>query len=239
MTASGGGPLVVQIYSLTAAEDVRALVDLGIDHLGFAVDEAGVPAGISLAAGRALFDLVPDDVNTVSLTVRTDVDAILEKVAALPPDILHLCPATDALGVDDQAAIREGLPDGVELMKAIAVDGPAAVQAAARYAPVSDYLILDSSTPSVPGVGAAGVTHDWAISREIVETVDVPVILAGGLGPDNVAEAVRTVGPAGVDSYTRTSRTPDRKDIERVAAFARRAREAAAGLEDDQGVADD
>lgn len=225
-------PPIVQIYSLTAAADVRALVDLGIDHIGFAVDEAGVPAGITTTVGRALFDLVPDHVATVSLTVRTDVDAILEKVHTVPPDILHLCPATDAISVDDQIAIRDGLPDGVALMKAIEVDGSDAVAAARRYAPASDYLILDSATPTVPGVGAAGVTHDWSVSREIVETVDVPVILAGGLGPDNVAEAIRTVRPAGVDSYTHTSRSPDRKDIDAVAAFARNAHAAVHGVDE-------
>jgi len=78
----------------------------------------------------------------------------------------------------------------------------------------------------VPGVGATGETHDWSISRRIVERVDVPVILAGGLGPDNVAEAIRTVEPAGVDSYTETSRTERRKDIARSRAFVRAARSA-------------
>lgn len=230
MTAPAA-PLIVQIYSLTAAEDVRALVDLGVDHLGFAVDEAGVPAGISLAQGRVLFDLVPDDVKTVSLTVKTDVEPIRTKVQDLPPDVLHLCPDTDALGVDDQRAIREELPDDVEVMKAIEVDGPEAVRAAVRFAPQSDYLILDTATQSVPGIGASGTTHDWSVSREIVKSVDVPVVLAGGLGPDNVAEAVRTVQPAGVDSYTRTSRTPERKDLGRVATFVQRARAAARAIE--------
>ena len=219
--------MIVQLYSLTSAEDVRALVEMGIDHIGFAVAEEDVPAGISLAEGRRLFDLVPDDHKTVSLTVRHDVDEILAKVQALPPDILHLCPDTDAISVEEQRTIRRGLPPDVDLMKAIEVGGPDAVEAARHYAPVSDYLILDTATPDIPGVGASGETHDWSVSREIVETVDVPVILAGGLGPDNVAEAVRAVGPAGVDSYTRTSRTERRKDLDAVDAFARRAREAA------------
>lgn len=222
-----GGDLIVQLYSLTAASDVRALIDLGVDHLGFAVAEEGVPAAISTAEARALFDLVPDEVKTVTLTVRTDVEAILTKVQALPPDILHLCPATDTLPAAEQRRLREELPADVELMKAIEVAGPDAIRAAERFAPVSDYLILDTATPSVPGIGASGTTHDWSISRDIVEAVDKPVILAGGLGPDNVAEAVRTVRPAGVDSYTRTSRTPERKDLGRVARFVERARAAA------------
>ncbi len=73
------------------------------------------------------------------------------------------------------------------------------------------------------GIGAAGAVHDWRISREIVAESEVPVILAGGLGPDNVAEAIRVVGPVGVDSLTRTNRAVAgggfRKDMDAVARF--------------------
>ena len=79
----------------------------------------------------------------------------------------------------------------------------------------------------MPGVGAAGVTHDWSIDRAIVEAVDVPVILAGGLGPDNVEDAIRAVRPAGVDSLTKTSVKENgvlvRKDLDKVREFCRRA----------------
>lgn len=221
--------MIVQIYSLTTAEDVRTMVGHGVDHLGFAVDEEGVPARLSLAEGRRLFDLVPEDRETVALTIREDVDAILAKVEALPPDVLHLCSDTEAISVEEQREIREGLPDDVDLMKAIEVGGPEAVEAARRYAPMSDYFILDTATPDVPGVGASGETHDWSVSRDIVEAVDVPVILAGGLDPDNVADAVREVRPAGVDSYTGTSRSERRKDRDAVEAFVRNARAAADG----------
>lgn len=223
--------MIVQIYSLADAGDVRAVVDAGVDHVGFAVDEPGVPAGLSLEEGRRLMELVPEDREVVSLTVREDVDAVLEKVADLPPDVLHLCADTTAISVGEQREIREGLPAGVDLMKAVEVGGGDAVELAERYAPVSDWFILDTATPDVPGVGASGETHDWSVSRDVVEAVDVPVVLAGGLTPENVAEAVREVRPAGVDSYTGTSQSERRKDREAVAAFARNARAAAGGTD--------
>jgi phosphoribosylanthranilate isomerase len=219
--------MIVQIYSLTNVEDVRAMVELGVDNLGFAAGEADVPAGVSISEARELFDLVPSDRATVALTVKTDVDAIVEKAETLRPDVLHLCPEPGALSVADVGAIHDRTPAGVDLMQAIEVDGPAAVDRAQRYDDVSDSLILDTATTDVPGVGASGETHDWSISREVVEATDAPVILAGGLSPDNVAEAVRAVRPAGVDSYTRTSRTERRKDHEAVEAFVDRARRAA------------
>ena len=71
------------------------------------------------------------------------------------------------------------------------------------------------------------MTHDWTISRRIVEAVHIPVILAGGLGPDNVAEAIRTVRPAGVDSKTKTDRDgSNAKDLDRVRRFHEAARAA-------------
>ena len=72
------------------------------------------------------------------------------------------------------------------------------------------------------------MTHDWNISRRIVEAVTVPVILAGGLGPDNVAAAIRAVRPAGVDSKTKTDRAGSHaKDLDRVRRFVTAARAAA------------
>jgi phosphoribosylanthranilate isomerase len=88
-------------------------------------------------------------------------------------------------------------------------------------------------TNEIEGIGAAGVTHDWSISRRIVAESDVPVILAGGLGPDNVAEAIAAVGPAGVDSLTMTNRRLPgggfEKDLAAVERFVGAARQAASG----------
>jgi phosphoribosylanthranilate isomerase len=73
----------------------------------------------------------------------------------------------------------------------------------------------------MPGVGATGRTHDWSISRQIVEQFGVPVILAGGLSPENVAESIQQVRPWAVDSNTATNNPGDpvKKDMRRVAAF--------------------
>jgi len=93
---------------------------------------------------------------------------------------------------------------------------------------VADFLLLDSHRPFDKQIGALGVTHDWAISRRIVDLVSTPVILAGGLGPDNVAQAIQIVRPAGVDSKTKTDRDGSHaKDLERVRRFHAAARAAA------------
>jgi phosphoribosylanthranilate isomerase len=222
----------VQIYSLTHPDDVRACIEAGVDHIGVAPAEQDVPAAISNERARMLFDLIPEDRTTVALTVATDVDTVLAHARGVEPDILHVCSDTEAIGVVDCKQVRESLAPDTELMKAIDVADSSAVEAAQRFAPVVDWLILDTATPDVSGVGASGKTHDWNLSATIVDRVDTPVILAGGLSPENVARAVSEVRPAGVDSYSHTSRTETRKDHDAVRAFARNARDAARQLEE-------
>lgn len=125
--------------------------------------------------------------------------------------------------------LRRHLPD-LKIMQAIAVGADGDYELAMEYARVSDFLILDSVTDDVSGVGAAGVTHDWARSARIVADAGIPVILAGGLSPDNVAEAIEVVRPWGVDSLTHTSRHfgggEFEKDLDLVERFVRAAKTA-------------
>jgi phosphoribosylanthranilate isomerase len=87
--------------------------------------------------------------------------------------------------------------------------------------------LLDSHKPGDIQIGAQGVTHDWSVSARIVQAVRAKVILAGGLGPGNVADAIARVAPFGVDSKTRTDRDDGKgKDLERVRKFVARAKPA-------------
>jgi phosphoribosylanthranilate isomerase len=114
-------------------------------------------------------------------------------------------------------------------MRSIPMIGEVSIDIARSYEGISDFLLLDSHRESDRQIGALGVTHDWSISRRIVELVRTPVILAGGLGPENVADAIRSVRPAGVDSKTKTDQDGShRKDLDRVRRFHEAARAAAA-----------
>lgn len=230
--------MIVQIYSLTHPDDVRALVALGVDHIGVAPAGQGLRSELGVAETRELFALLPETVLGSALTVRTEIDPILAMVEAVQPAIVHICSDTEAFGVEEQRRLRSRLPEGVKIMKAIEVGGPEtaarAIDAAQRFAPVSDFFILDTDDPAIPGIGAAGVVHDWDISARIVELVgaEAPVILAGGLSADNVADAIRHVRPAGVDSFTWTNTRENsrRKDPALVRRFVAAARQAAAEL---------
>jgi phosphoribosylanthranilate isomerase len=112
-------------------------------------------------------------------------------------------------------------------MRSVPICGAGSVSIAQSYDRIADYLLLDSYRAADRQVGALGVTHDWKISRRIVELVGIPVILAGGLGPDNVGDAIRAVRPTGVDSKTKTDRDGSHaKDLLRVRQFHEAARAA-------------
>ena len=108
------------------------------------------------------------------------------------------------------------------MMRSIPVTGKESVDLAKQYDGVADYLLLDTQKTGETQVGATGETHDWGVSRKIVESVSIPVVLAGGLGPDNVAKAISLINPFGVDSKTKTDRAGSHeKDIEKVKRFVR------------------
>jgi phosphoribosylanthranilate isomerase len=112
-------------------------------------------------------------------------------------------------------------------MRSVPVVGEESIIIVSSYGGIADFLLLDGHRVSDRQIGALGVTHDWSISRRIVGRVPTPVILAGGLGADNVANAIRAVRPAGIDSKTKTDREGShQKDLDRVKRFHQAARSA-------------
>lgn len=154
-------------------------------------------------------------------------------VAQVQPDIVHISTDPRVVGVDELVELRAGLGSSVKLMKAIPVSGPHSIELALEFARLCDYLLLDSKDPGLPGIGATGTPHDWQISRQIVEQVTIPVILGGGLDPENVQQAIAVVRPWGVDSNTGTNLAGDpvRKDLRKIARFVNAARQSEGGLD--------
>ena len=217
----------IQIYTVQSPDEAEAVAALGVDHVGLTPSQRGLPGEVDLATARAIVEAMRGRVVSVALSVESDLEAIEAMVRAVEPDILHLCGLAGSLPPEAVRDLRTRLPD-LPIMQAVSVMGPEAVDVALTYQEVVDYLILDTQSPDIPGIGASGETHDWAVSREIVRRVRVPVILAGGLSPENVAEAICAVRPWGVDSLTHTNRPLSgggfRKDLERVARFVSAAR---------------
>jgi phosphoribosylanthranilate isomerase len=217
--------MLVQIYEVSTPEEARAIAALGVDHVGILVGDGQFPRELPVEVACEVAAAIIPPARSSVLMLTTDLHLIEATVAALAPPILHLGAAPELLGPRDVAQLKARFP-AIRLMRSIPVVGEESIELARAYDGVADLLLLDSHEPGDRQIGALGRTHDWRISRRIVKAVAVPVILAGGLGPHNVAEAVAAVRPAGVDSKTRTDRDDGshRKDLERVLKFVQAAR---------------
>ena len=221
----------VQIYTMQTAAEALAAAAAGVDYLGVTPSNRGLPGEISYAVAREIVDALEGKAQRVALSVESDLDMIAEMVEAVRPDVLHLCGniklVTPAHVKNLRAKLLARYP-GMKILQAIPMTGAEALEHAAAFEPYADIFILDSVAAHIDGIGAAGVTHDWSLSREIVARSKLPVILAGGLGPDNVRAAIAAVRPWAVDSLTHTNRPlPEggfRKDIDKIAAFVKAAK---------------
>ena len=211
--------MAVQIYSMTSIADAMATADAGADLIGVVVAEPGVvPEGVSADLARQIMAVIRPRARGVALSLSDDRDEICAMVEAVRPDVLHL--AAREIEPEDCVWIRERIAP-VRLLRAIAVRAGETMAEAEAHQECADYLMLDSGAKGGKFAGARGETHDWAVSREIVERSRIPVILAGGLSAENVGEAIATVRPWGVDSFTHTDVLSSRgkKDPARVRAF--------------------
>ena len=211
--------MITQIYEVSTPDEARSLSAIGVDHIGVLVGNGEFPRELRVETAAKIAAAIVPPSKLSALFLTADLSLIEKWARELQPAIVHLGAAPELLSPDAAAALKGKLP-GMLLMRSIPVVGEASIEIARSYDGIADFLLLDSHRESDRQIGALGVTHDWTISRRIVELVRTPVILAGGLGPDNVAEAIRAVRPAGVDSKTKTDQDGShRKDLDRVRRF--------------------
>jgi phosphoribosylanthranilate isomerase len=165
----------------------------------------------------------PPGIATFLLTSATDADRIVAQQRLAGVNTIQL---VDAVPTAEYRRMRTGMP-GIALVQVIHVRGPESLEEAREVAPHVNALLLDSGNPAlaVKELGGTGRVHDWEVSRRIVEEVPVPVFLAGGLRPHNVAEAVRRVRPFGLDVCTGV-RTDGALDPDKLAGLVTAARAA-------------
>ncbi len=245
--------MIVQIYEIQTPSEAEEMIALGVDCVGSVLlPEMGLRQPILQETVRA----VQRSGRKSSLIPLTrNLEDVFESVEYYRPDVVHFCEnlaaSRDAaeLALARQRAVRERFPE-IRIMRSvpIAPDGMEAAVAslslAALFEPVSDLLLTDTlhidpgggSTAAQPVEGFVGITGmacHWGTAAQLVSQSRLPVILAGGLSPDNVKAAVEAVRPAGVDSCTLTNAVDAggkpvrfRKDEEKVRRFVRQARSA-------------
>jgi phosphoribosylanthranilate isomerase len=217
--------MLIQIYEITSPEEAAAISAMGVDHIGVLVGDGSFLREQSTARAYEIFAGIHSGARRCTLSLLGEVQQIAQIVTALRPDILHLGAAPDRLSPADVKELKLGFP-ALTIMRSIPVFDESSIAIAQAYDGVADVLLLDSYNPGDRQIGALGVSHSWDLDRRIVQGVRTPVIIAGGLGPENVGAAVAVSHPVGVDSKTCTDKVDGShaKDLAKVQAFVRAAR---------------
>jgi phosphoribosylanthranilate isomerase len=219
---------IIQIYEIQSPREAELMIELGVDHVGTVLEDG---QNWKNDAIRDTLRVVRDAGKKSSLIpLYSGPKLVLETLDYYRPDIVHFCESLtngrsvikdcEAL-VETQKTVRRHFP-GVSIMRSIPIAPPdradrvPTLELAALFEPVSDYFLTDTLLLSAaaeqadeqPVSGFIGITGricDWTMARRLVESVGIPVILAGGITPDNAAEGFAAVQPAGVDSCTGTN----------------------------------
>lgn len=245
--------MITQIYEIQTLEEAERCIDLGVDRIGTVIlsEEAWRQPEV-----RDLIRLSDGTGTKTSLLPLFAGETLYKALDYYRPDVFHLCESlTDGGGrqvlledfLEAQRILRERFPE-IGIVRSIPIpragilpDFPF-LELADAFAPVSDYLLVDTWLGEEPVEGFVGITGtpcDWERTRELVRVSPVPVILAGGLSPENAFEAVVKCRPAGADSCTRTNALDKenrpirfKKDFSRVRRFIQEVRRAERDLID-------
>jgi phosphoribosylanthranilate isomerase len=206
----------VKICCISSIDEARLAIRHGAAALGLVSEMPSGPGVIAESLIAAIAVTVPPGVASVLLTSRQSAAAIIDQQRRLRVNTVQIC---DQLIDGTYSELRKALP-GVSLMQVVHVTGEQSIAEAAEVGAFVDGLLLDSGnrTLAVKELGGTGRRHDWQISRRIRESVQVPVYLAGGLRPENAAEAIEVVHPFGLDVCSGV-RTDGHLDEAKVAAF--------------------
>jgi len=209
----------VKICGITREEDLAVAVAAGADAVGFLVGVPSSPRNLTLERAERLLRQVPIFVDSVVVTAPQNIKWLVEICERLKPTAIQIH------GEKHLAAseIRERIRD-TRLIKTIYVKTATLSETTIKDSKTFDAILLDSFTKGQ--LGGTGRVHDWKLSRQIKQAVEpTPVILAGGLKPENVKEAILTVQPYAVDVASGVELRPGIKDPEKIWAFVENAKE--------------
>lgn len=198
----------VKVCGLTREQDVEDAVAAGVDAIGF-VFAPGSPRRLGVGRAAELRRRVPPFVTVVGLFVNESVEAMLACVEAVRLDAVQL-------HGDEPAEVAAALARRTRVIKAFRMSGPDVIAAMPPFAPVTDAWLLDAWVPGV--AGGTGARFDWELALR-AHALGHPIILAGGLRPENAAEAVARVAPYALDVSSGVEASPGVKDPVKVMRF--------------------
>jgi len=227
MTIAGKRPTgeLIQIAGVRNRRDLDTLCGAGVPLIGFPLGlDVHQPDLSDAEAARLAACIVPParSVLITYLSQAADIENLADRLGA---DVVQL---HGAIEISELQVLRRARPEWLLIRSLVVSDHneDELFRLIDETRAWVDVYITDTFDPVSGASGATGKVHDWSVSRRLVEYAPHPLILAGGLRPDNVEQAIRTVGPAGVDAHTGVEDAKGNKDVEKVRLFVERARDA-------------
>jgi phosphoribosylanthranilate isomerase len=220
---------IIQVAGIRSAQEAEMLIECGVDYLGFPFRLDYHSEDISEAEVAQIISQIPQSVKAVVITYLDRAEEIIDLLKILGASAVQL---HGDISLEEIKKLKSELPE-IRIIESLIIGrDPFSVLLdwVGEFAAVIDAFITDTYDPLTGASGATGRTHDWEISRKIVRISPKPVILAGGLTPENVREATLKVRPAGVDVHTGVENNKGYKDKKRVVKFISEAREAFAQM---------
>lgn len=209
----------VKVCGLTRKEDLGIVVAAGADAIGFIVGIPSSPRNLTLKRAKKLLSKVPIFIDSVVVTAPRSSDWLVEVYNKLKPTAIQIHGKAQL----NSSEIRERIPN-TKLIKTIYVTKEALNENRIKELKTYDAILLDSFSKGQ--YGGTGKVHDWTLSKQIKKTlVPIPVILAGGLKPENVKEAILSVEPYAVDVASGVESYPGIKHHRKVKVFVQNAKQ--------------
>jgi phosphoribosylanthranilate isomerase len=226
---SGNTNTKVKICGNTNVEDAIMAAEAGADAIGV-INVANTKRYIDLEEAKRIFEALPIFVSKVVVVTldNTPMEVVHDTIKLIEETGADCLQLHGEESVELVADLRENMESRRRIIKKIGVGGDRkrSLENALAYENVVDALLLDTAAGETGEIGGTGKEHDWSISKEIVECVKKPVILAGGLNPDNVAKAIALVKPYAVDVSSGVESEVRKKDAVKVKKFIEAAKSA-------------
>jgi len=209
---------IIQVAGIIDRQEADMLMKAGVDYLGFPLRLTVNKEDLSEATATKIIKKIKPPHHAVAITYLDEANEIISFCRKLGVSIIQL---HGNIQKEELEKIKVHEPQ-LQIIKSLVVAGDnyhALQNMVETLSPIVDVFITDTFDPISGASGATGKTHDWSISKRLVEISSKPVIIAGGLNPSNVRQAILEIHPAGVDVHTGVEGKDGRKDLDMVKKF--------------------
>jgi len=213
--------MLVKICGIKKVEDALKAIQYGADAIGLLLKTSSKNS-IDEDMAKSIIDKLPPFCSSVMVITITETEEIIKMAKHIGVTTIQLHGDNTS---EDILNIKKELPN-IKIIKTIHVINQESIINSKKYVHSADAILLDSANQSTGAVGGTGLIHDWSISKKIVEDYPLPVIIAGGLKPENVAQAIEIIRPYGVDVQSGVNGVDGFKDYSKMKKFINNAKSA-------------